>query len=103
MFSVATVNVGASRTITVSADTSGTSLPVTITLCATNAATDACLAARATSVTTQINANATPTFGVFVEGSGSVPFDPATNRIVVRFRDANGVVRGATSVAVRSL
>ena len=28
-------------------------------------------------MTTTINANATPTFGIFVQGNGNVPFDPA--------------------------
>ena len=53
-------------------------------------------------MTTQINANATPTFGVFVAGTATVPFDPANNRIFVRFKDAGLVTRGATSVAVRT-
>ena len=36
-----------------------------------------CISAIGPSVTTQINANATPTFGIFVQGNGNVPFDPA--------------------------
>ena len=54
------------------------------------------------SATTQINANATPTFGIFLQGNGNVPFDPATNRIFVRFKDSGAVTRGSTSVAVRT-
>ena len=49
-----------------------------------------------------VNANATPTFGIFATASGNVPFDPANKRIFVEFSDANEVVRGATSVAVET-
>jgi hypothetical protein len=53
-------------------------------------------------VTTTINANATPTFGIFVQATGNVPFDPAGNRIFVRFKDGGNVTRGSTSVAART-
>jgi hypothetical protein len=54
-------------------------------------------------VTTQINAGQTPTFSVFVTGTGTVVhFDSANNCVFVRFKDAGGVTRGATSVAVRT-
>ena len=101
-FAVATVNVGASGSITASADTGNATLPVNIFLCQTNPATGQCVSGIGSSVTTQINANATPTFGIFVEGSGNVPFDPAANRVFVRFRDGGSVTRGSTSVAVRT-
>jgi hypothetical protein len=101
-FAVATVNVGATGTITASADTSSTTLPVAINLCETNPVTGDCISGIGPSVTTQINANATPTFGIFVQSNGNVPFDPATNRIFVRFKDSGGVTRGSTSVAART-
>jgi hypothetical protein len=75
---------------------------VTLLICQTNPASGACLAAPAPSVTTTIAANATPTFGIFVAGSGTVPFDPANNRVFVSFGDSGGTVRGSTSVAVRT-
>jgi hypothetical protein len=102
VFAVATVNVGAGASITASADTGSASLPVSIALCQTNPATGVCLGSPAGSVTTQINAGETPTFGIFVTGGGTVPFDPANNRVFVRFKDAGGITRGATSVAVRT-
>lgn len=102
VFAVATVNVGVTGTITASADTGAATLPVNVNLCETNPTTGACISDIGPSVPTTINANATPTFGIFVTGTANVPFDPATNRIFVRFRDAGGVTRGATSVAVRS-
>jgi hypothetical protein len=101
-FAVATVNVGANGSITASADTGGVSLPVNISLCQTNPANGQCISAIGSSVNTQINAGATPTFGIFVQGGGSVPFDPAANRIFVRFKDAGDITRGSTSVAVRT-
>ena len=77
-------------------------MPVSLSLCQTNPANGQCISAIGPSVTTQINANATPTFGIFVQGAGNVPFDPATNRIFVRFKDAGNVTRGSTSVALRT-
>jgi hypothetical protein len=102
VFAVATVNVGASGAITAMADTGGETLPVTLTICETNPTSGTCIAAPASNVTTQINANATPTFGLFVLGNGTVSFDPARRRIFVRFLDPQGVTRGATSVAVQT-
>lgn len=102
-FSVATVNVGAAGAITASADTGSASLPVTILLCQTNAqAVCSNPAAPAPTVNLTIAANATPTFSIFVTGSGNVTNDPANNRVFVRFKDAGGVTRGSTSVAVRT-
>jgi hypothetical protein len=100
-FAVATVNVGVSGSITGSADTGSATLPVNIFLCQTDPATGQCISAIGSSVTTQINANATPTFAIFAQGSGNLPFDPAANRIFVRF-SSGGVTRGSTSVAVRT-
>jgi hypothetical protein len=101
-FAMATVNVGASALLTVTPDTGGASLPLTLSICQTDAGAN-CLAPPAPSVTIQIDAGATPTFSIFALGIGPIPFLPGTNRIVVRFTDDGGVTRGATSVAVRTL
>ena len=102
VFAVATVNVGAvAGNITVGADTGGVSVPVTITLCETHSVIGNCLAPPAASVTRTINPGETPTFGFFVAGHGLVAFDPAVNRVFVRFQEG-GVTRGATSVAART-
>ena len=61
-----------------------------------------CISSIGSTVTTNINANATPTFAIFATASGQVPFLPQTNRIFVEFSDANAVVRGSTSVAVQT-
>ena len=55
-FAVATVNVGAGGSITASADTGNTSLPVNIILCQTDPATGVCISVVGDSVTTLINA-----------------------------------------------
>jgi hypothetical protein len=75
---------------------------VAINLCETNPATGQCISAIGPTVITTINADATPTFGIFVTGDGNVPFDPAANRIFVRFKDSGNITRGSTSVAVRT-
>ena len=105
VFAVATVNLGSGDQITATTDTNGTTLPLVIDICQTNPATSACLngSTPAPSVTTQINGGDTPTFGIFVSGTGgTIPFDPANNRVFVRFTDSTSTVRGATSVAVRT-
>jgi len=101
-FAVATANVGAASTITASANTGSATLPLTITTCQTVPTTGACMAAPSVSVATTVNAGDTPTFAIFVQGSGVVPFQPATNRIFVQFQDAGGAIRGSTSVAVQT-
>jgi hypothetical protein len=101
-FAVATVNVGASGSITAMADTGNAILPINIALCQTDPANGQCISGIGPSVSTQINANATPTFGIFIGAAGNVGFNPATNRIFVRFKDGGGVTRGSTSVAVRT-
>jgi YVTN family beta-propeller protein len=101
-FAVATVNLGVDATITATANTGAANLPVTLTVCQTNPMSGACLAAPAPSVTTDIQPNATPTFGIFVTGSASVANSPGVNRVFVTFTDAGGTLRGETSVAVRT-
>ncbi|PWU25345.1 MAG: hypothetical protein C5B48_01745, partial [Candidatus Rokuibacteriota bacterium] len=98
-FTVATINVGAGDSITASADTGNASLPVGLSICQTNAASQ-CLQPPGGSVTTAINHNDTPTFAVFVTASATIPFDPAGKRIFVRFKGAGNVTHGSTSVAV---
>jgi len=104
-FAVATVNVGTLGTITASADTGAVSLPVSITICETDPATAACInptVPTSAPVTTSIAAGATPTFAFFLTSTGTIPFDPAVNRLRVLFTDAGQTVRGSTSVALSS-
>jgi len=98
------VNVGASASITATAtaNTGAVSLPLAISLCQTDPASGQCTSSVGPSVTTTINAGATPTFAIFATASGQVPFDPANNRIFVIFSDAGGTVCGSTSVAVQT-
>ena len=101
-FAVSTVNNGSAATITVEPKPLVT-LPLALSICETDPATGACLATAGSSATSSVAGGATPTYSVFVTGTGTVPFDPANSRIIVEFKDAGGVVRGATSVAVRTL
>jgi Divergent InlB B-repeat domain len=101
-FVVATDNLGAAGPITASANLGAATLPVTLSICETVPATGACLAPPTASVTTTIAAGATPTFAIFVQGSGTVAFNPAVNRVFVQFQDAANATRGLTSVAVRT-
>ena len=102
VFVVATTNLGASAAITASANFGNAGLPIQLTICETVPATGQCLAPPTHSVNTSIAANAQPTFSIFVQGGGFVPFLPGTNRIFVQFVDSGNAVRGSTSVAVRT-
>jgi hypothetical protein len=101
-FAVATVNLGSASQITAAANTGAANLPVTLLICATDPTSGNCLASPQINVTTTIAANAMPTFGIFVTGSAAVPDSPGVNRVFVTFTDADGVLRGETSVAVRT-
>lgn len=98
-FGTAAVNIGASDTITATADTGGISLPLTLTLCQTNPNTGGCLTAPTASVSSTIGNQQVATYSVFAQASSAIAFDPTVNRIFLRL-SSGGVVRGATSVAV---
>ena len=106
VFAVATVNLGGDGTITASADTGGVPLSVAPFICETDPVTSICKAPPALTVRRGIDSGETPTYGIFVVGTGGgVPFDPAVNRIFVRFKQVgatSSVTRGSTSVAVRT-
>ena len=100
---LATFNVGASDTISVSVDTGAATLPLSTTICQTDPATAVCInpaVPGAAPVTLMVGTGDSPTFAVFVNASQPVGLDPANSRIFVRFEDSGGQVRGATSVAV---
>ena len=101
-FAVATVNVGAGGVITATADTGAATLPLALSLCETNPANGQCLGTAGTSVTTTINADATPTFAIFATSTAAIPPAYGTSRIFVRFKDSGGASRGLTSVAVQA-
>lgn len=101
-FAVATFNIGSASSIVASVDRGSGTYPASLAICETNATTGQCLNPPSASVVTQMGNGATRTFGVFVSSTGPIPFNPGANRVFVRFRDSSGVVRGATSVAVRT-
>ncbi|MFC2927230.1 Ig-like domain-containing protein [Hyphobacterium vulgare] len=108
--SAAAVNIGAGdgsagagqATVTVSVDTGAAVLPVTLEVCETPS-TGGCITPRGTdTVSTVFDANIAKFFAVFVRaGEGAnIAFDPANARVFLRFVDANGVTRSATSAAI---
>ena len=101
LFSVASVNVGSTGTLTAEARGTG-SVPSPLLVCETNPQSGACLDPPAATVSTTVAANATPTFAVFLgDAAARIPFDPAGNRVFLEFKE-NGIVKGATSIAARS-
>jgi hypothetical protein len=102
-FTVAAVNLLATQTVRVSADTGGLHIPVAISLCETDASAGGiCKTPRSGQVTSTATKNEVLTYTIFVEGLGqAVPFDPIQNRIRLQF-DSGGAFFEGTSVAVRT-
>jgi len=101
----ATINVGSTATINVSADTGNATLPMTLSLCQTDPATSVCINPTVPStepVVVEIAGGDSPTFAVFANATGSIALDPANSRVFLRFSDELGEVRGTTSVAVQN-
>lgn len=98
VFSVATANIGGAGEVTVRARSLDPALPATGEVCQTNTS-GACMATPAASVTLNVGAGETPTFGVFVRTTWPTPF-VSRHRFQVQM-EVGGVVRGSTSVAIR--
>jgi len=99
LFAIGSSNVGATGTITVSADTGAVSLPLTLTACETDSAGN-CVASPSPAVTVTYAGATNKSFKFFAQASGAIAFSPAVNRVFVRLRSSDGVQRGATSAAV---
>ena len=89
-------------TLTVATDTGAATLPLTATVCATNASTGACLAPPVASFPQSFQSNGAQTFSVFLSASAPISFAPATARVFLRFLDSSGVSHGSTSIAVET-
>ncbi len=98
LFAIGTSNVGATGSLVVSGDTGGVTLPLTLTVCETTGGST-CLAPPTPTVTVIYAAGTNRSFAFFAQASGSIPFDPAANRVFAQLTQA-GVLRGATSAAV---
>jgi hypothetical protein len=102
LFVIASTNIGASATLTARARVSNGSLPLTTLVCQTDPNTGQCLSPPAPTVTATINENQSTTWSSFLQANGTIPQDPAKNRVFFEFVDSGGVVRGSTSTAVTS-
>ena len=104
-FTAATINVGSSAMISVSADTGNATLPMTLSVCQTDPLTSVCINPTVPGtepVVLEVTEGDSPTFAVFANSSDSIALDPANSRVFIRFSDELGEIRGATSVAVQN-
>lgn len=81
--------------------TAANRIPVNLTVCETNPATSVCLAPPTDQPLAFDSSNGEQrTFAIFAQGTGTIPFDPTTNRIKIIFTDEKHRQRGGSSVAV---
>ncbi len=99
-FAAAAVNIGNTGTIKVQADDGDFALPLTLEVCETNSIGQR-IGSCASSLTRTVNADETVfyTVNVFAHEGAYIPFDPALNRLFLRFMEG-GTSVGATNVAV---
>lgn len=102
VFAVGSANVGFDDVIGVTVDSGDVELPLLLELCRTDSETGVCLEDPVPVSTLSYPAGSTASFAVFVTAIQPIANDPARNRIFVRFTDAAGDLRGATSTAVRA-
>lgn len=106
VMSVAAINLGADQQMTAEVALSNGSIPASPTICETNPSTGACLSApTGSSISTRVartGSGNTSAYSVFVTARSAINFDPANVRVIVRFRDPSGAIRGATSTALRT-
>lgn len=110
LMAASAVNIGAGDgsagtneiTMTTTVDTGDAVLPLTLEICQINSSA-VCISPRGPSVTGVVAQNDPVFFAVFARdasGGAGIPFDPANARVFLRFADATGTIRSATSAAV---
>ncbi len=100
-FAASAVNIGAAGTFSASVDDAGLGLPLGAFICKTNAQ-GACESDPAQTVSFTLGTNEIVLFSVFVAGQGNIAFDAANNRLFLHL-EQDGITRGATSLAVRTI
>jgi murein DD-endopeptidase MepM/ murein hydrolase activator NlpD len=102
-FAVAVANVGASGELMLRPQGLGAAEGLQLRICETDPGSGACLNAASSSIGRTFAANETASFAIFARAQGEdLVFAPARTRIRVVAEDPAGIVRGATSVAVRT-
>ncbi|WP_421785625.1 peptidoglycan DD-metalloendopeptidase family protein [Hyphobacterium sp.] len=102
-FAMAVANVGAEGELTVRPRGTGGASALELVICETDPADGTCLAPATASVTRTFGANETGSFAIFARPGGQeIVFAPASTRIRVEALDTQDIVRGSTSVAVRT-
>lgn len=103
LFVIASANIGATAALTARVRFSDAAMPITATVCQTDASTGQCLTPPATTITATVQQNQNTTWSAFLRPTATIAADPATHRAFFEFVDANGVVRGSTSTAVTTV
>jgi hypothetical protein len=104
-FTAAAINANSgatTQTLTAEVNDDLSGLPLAVTVCETDENSICKQPASSNQVTFSTNGGKIVLLAIFVTANDAVDFDPALHRLHLQFKDSNGQIRGAASVAVRT-
>ena len=102
LFAVGSFNQGISETLTVVPVSSNSNNALSLSICQTDPSLGTCISNIESTVTLDFLNQSNATFAIFVEPLSDINNNPADNRVLIKFEDSLGNLRGLTSTSIRT-